>query len=99
MGGCQVPVGTRRGAKDLDALLPTLDTTALVVMQKGRTVYRYGDERLISYVASARKSRVSMLYGPSVARQQIDPDVTLGSLGFDEVPAAVMEWKSVSSRG
>jgi CubicO group peptidase (beta-lactamase class C family) len=85
MGGCTALVGTRPAATDLDALLTTLDTTALVVMHQGRVVYRHGDERRISYLASARKSLVSMLYGPAIARGQIDPDATLASLGFDDL--------------
>ena len=85
MGACQTKVGRRPAATDLDALLASLDTTAVEVKHRGRTVYRYGDERRISYLASARKSLVSMLYGPSIARGQIDPDATLESLGFDDL--------------
>ena len=72
-------------ARDLDALLSTLDTTALVAVHQGRVIHRYGDERRLSYLASARKSLVSMLYGPSIANGRIDLESTLGSLGFDDV--------------
>jgi CubicO group peptidase (beta-lactamase class C family) len=70
---------------EIDALLSRLDTTALVAVHEGRIIHRYGDERLLSYVASARKSLVSMLYGPSIAKGRIDPGATLESLDFDDL--------------
>jgi CubicO group peptidase (beta-lactamase class C family) len=72
-------------ASAVDALLSTLDTTALLAIHEGRVVHRYGDERRLSYLASARKSLVSMLYGPSIANGRIDPGATLESLGFDDL--------------
>jgi CubicO group peptidase (beta-lactamase class C family) len=70
---------------ELDALLSKLDTTSLVAVHEGRIIHRYGDERRLSYLASARKSLVSMLYGPSIAKRRIDPDLTLESLSFDDL--------------
>jgi CubicO group peptidase (beta-lactamase class C family) len=72
-------------AGDLDAKLSRLDTSGLIAVHEGRVIHRYGDDRLLSYLASARKSLVSMLYGPSIAKGRIDPDATLGSLGFDDL--------------
>jgi CubicO group peptidase (beta-lactamase class C family) len=54
-------------------------------MRGGEVIHRYGDDRKLSYLASARKSLISMLYGPSIARGKIDPDATLASLGFDDL--------------
>ena len=39
------------------------NTTGLVVVDRGRVVYRYGDIEELSYVASVRKSILSILYG------------------------------------
>jgi CubicO group peptidase (beta-lactamase class C family) len=72
-------------AVELDALLSKLDTTALLVVHGGRIIHRHGDERRVSYLASARKSLVSMLYGPAIAQGRIDPEATLESLGFDDL--------------
>jgi CubicO group peptidase (beta-lactamase class C family) len=72
-------------ASDLNALLSTLDTTGMVVVHEGRVIHRHGDERRLSYLASARKSLMSMLYGPSIAAGKIDPDSTLESLNFDDL--------------
>ena len=68
-----------RPAAALEALLAGLDTTALMVIHRGSIIYSRGDEAHLSYVASARKSLVSMTYGPAVDRGVIDPDATLES--------------------
>jgi CubicO group peptidase (beta-lactamase class C family) len=65
-------------------LLGRLDTTALMVVHRGRAIASYGDESLTSYIASARKSLVSMTFGPSVASGAIDLDTTLEAIGFDD---------------
>jgi CubicO group peptidase (beta-lactamase class C family) len=85
LAGCQVKPPGISAAAELDELLAGLDTTALVAMHRGRVIHRYGAEQKLSYLASARKSLVSMLYGPSVARGQIDLDATLASLDFDDI--------------
>ena len=73
-----------RAADDLVSLLAKLDTTSLMAVHRGRAIATYGDDRLISYLASARKSLVSMIFGASVARGAIDLDATLESIGFDD---------------
>ncbi len=73
-----------RAAPPLAQLLARLDTTSLMAVHRGRVIASYGDERLISYIASARKSLVSMIFGASVARGVIDLDTTLESIGFDD---------------
>ena len=72
-------------ARALSSLLVRLDTTSLMAVHRGRVIASYGDEGLTSYVASARKSLVSMTYGPSVARGVIDIDATLEAIGFDDI--------------
>lgn len=60
-------------------------TTGLVVVDRGRIVYRYGDIEELSYVASVRKSILSMLYGYWVENGTIKLDTTLEQLNFDDI--------------
>jgi CubicO group peptidase (beta-lactamase class C family) len=85
LAGCQAIPPDGSAAREVDALLASLDTTSLVAMHEGRVIHRYGDDRKLSYLASARKSLVSMLYGPAVAGGQIDLDARLESLDFDDL--------------
>lgn len=62
----------------------SLETTGLMVVVAGRVLLRYGDTRELSYVASVRKSILSMLYGPHVDAGTIDLDATLEELGIDD---------------
>jgi len=75
---------TPAGFEAAEAKLVTLPTTSLMVVTGGRVVYRYGDVAQVSYLASARKSVLSMLYGKYVANGTINLDRTMGELGIDE---------------
>jgi CubicO group peptidase (beta-lactamase class C family) len=70
---------------DLTDRLRALPTTSMLVLRAGRTVYEYGDTAQVSYLASARKSVLSMLYGRPVADGAIGLDRTIGELGIDDV--------------
>ena len=59
-------------------------TTGLIVLHKGKVAYQYGDLQKISYIASCRKSVLSMLYGKYVENGTIDLNTTIGELGIDE---------------
>jgi CubicO group peptidase (beta-lactamase class C family) len=61
------------------------NTTGLVVVDRGRVVYQYGDIAELSYVASVRKSILAMLYGYWVENGTIDLETTLADLGFDDI--------------
>ena len=61
------------------------NTTGLVVVDRGRVVFRYGDIQELSYVASVRKSILSMLYGYWVENGTIDLETTLKELNFDDI--------------
>lgn len=72
----------------LAAVRSKLTNTAskgLMVVAGGRVVFEYGDVDTVSYVASARKSIMSMLYGIHVDRGEIDLDATLEKLGIDDL--------------
>src|SRR4029450_3377258 len=74
------------GAKlrQIEQTLYPMPTTALLIIKSGKVVYEYGDVSQASYLASARKSVASMLYGKYVSNGTIDLDRTLGDLGIDE---------------
>lgn len=61
------------------------NTTGLVVVDRGRVVYRYGDIEELSYVASVRKSILAMLYGYWVENGTIKLDTTLEALKIDDI--------------
>ena len=61
------------------------NTTGLVVADRGRVVYTFGDVQELSYVASVRKSILAMLYGVWVSNGTIDLDATLEELGVDDI--------------
>lgn len=61
------------------------NTTGLVVVDRGRVVFRYGDIEELSYVASVRKSILAMLYGYWVENGTIKLDTTLEQLGMDDI--------------
>jgi CubicO group peptidase (beta-lactamase class C family) len=62
----------------------SMPTTALMVGAAGRAIYQYGDNAQVCYLASARKSILSMLYGKYVASGAIRLDATMAELGIDE---------------
>ncbi|MDR7126434.1 serine hydrolase [Pseudotabrizicola sp. 4114] len=69
---------------DLDATLEALPTTSFIAVSGGETLYTYGDVSEVSYLASTRKSILSMLMGNAVCDGRIDLDLTIGDLGIEE---------------
>ncbi|MBW1295386.1 DUF2306 domain-containing protein [Aquimarina litoralis] len=67
-----------------DYLKEESETTSMLVLENGKVILEYGDVSEISYLASARKSIVSMLYGKYVMNGTIDLNETIGSIGIDE---------------
>jgi CubicO group peptidase (beta-lactamase class C family) len=61
------------------------NTTGLVVVDRGRVTYRYGDIEELSYVASVRKSILAMLYGAWVENKTINLNTTLEELNIDDI--------------
>ncbi len=61
------------------------NSTGIVVVDRGRVVWTFGDIQELSYLASARKSVLAMLYGYWVQNGTIDLNTTLEELGFDDV--------------
>lgn len=61
-----------------------MPTTGLLVVEGGRVVLAYGDLTRQSYLASVRKSILSMLYGIEISRGHIDTSSTLRELGITD---------------
>lgn len=72
-----------RGA--LDFVRDSTWGTGVVVVDRGRIVGTFGDVEELSYLASARKSILAMLYGAWVENGVIDLDRTLEELGVDDI--------------
>jgi CubicO group peptidase (beta-lactamase class C family) len=70
---------------ELTKALDALPTTALLAIKDGKTVYEYGDPTEASYLASVRKSILSLLYGRPVTDGVIDLQHTLHDLDIDDV--------------
>lgn len=65
--------------------LEALPTTAFLVLDRGRVVLDHGATTAPHFLASARKSVLSVLYGPAVAAGTIRLGASLGELGIDDI--------------
>ena len=70
--------------EDLRGVLRAGQTTGMLVIVGGRILFEYGDVAEVSYIASARKSLVSMLYGNYVTNGTIRLQSNLRALGVDD---------------
>jgi CubicO group peptidase (beta-lactamase class C family) len=61
------------------------NSTGIVVVDRGKVVFQFGDIQGLSYLASARKSVLAMLYGRYVEDGTIDLEKTLLELGMDDM--------------
>jgi CubicO group peptidase (beta-lactamase class C family) len=65
--------------------LQSIDTTAIMVVVGGRSLFTYGDLMHLSYLASGRKSVLALLYGRHVETGAIGLGRTLSDLKFTDV--------------
>ncbi|HEX7090581.1 MAG TPA: serine hydrolase [Longimicrobiales bacterium] len=86
------------GLERVEARLSTLATTGFMAVVGGRVLMTYGDVEAISYLASVRKSILSMLYGIYIERGMIDLDRTLAELGIDDVGGLSAQEKQATVR-
>ena len=73
------------GLDSVRARLETLPTTGFMAVVGGRVLMEYGDVQAVSYLASVRKSILSMLFGNYVASGTVRLDRTLAQMGIDDV--------------
>jgi len=76
---------TRSGLDSVRAVLSTKETTGFVAIVGGRTLMTYGNIDTVTYIASARKSVLSMLFGKYVRNGTVDLNKSLADLGMDDV--------------
>jgi len=76
--------GFANDLSQFEETLYPLSTTSLMIVRGGKIAYSYGNTDQISYLASARKSILSMLYGKYVASGAIKLDTTMAELGIDD---------------
>ena len=65
--------------------LAALPSTGFVAVVNGRILMEHGDLEHVSYLASVRKSVLSILYGIYEERGRIDLDRTLAQLDIDDI--------------
>lgn len=88
-GWARVPVPEEAGwsAAGLDSVrarLAQLPTTGFMAVVGGRVLMDHGDVRAVSYLASVRKSVLSVLFGKYVADGTVRLDRTLAEMGIDD---------------
>jgi CubicO group peptidase (beta-lactamase class C family) len=76
---------SRAGLERAVSIARGLKTSAFMVVVDGRLLFDYGDTSELSYVASVRKSILSMLYGKYVEDGTVHIDRTLAELGINDV--------------
>lgn len=75
---------SREWLDSVRARLATLPSTGFVAIVGGRILMSYGDLQAVSYLASVRKSILSMLIGNYVRKGTIDLNKSLAELGMDD---------------
>ena len=69
----------------LTYVIDSLNTTGLVVVVDGKILFDYGDTEELSYIASCRKSILSMMYGRYVENGTIKLDKSIAELGISDL--------------
>jgi CubicO group peptidase (beta-lactamase class C family) len=75
--------------QEAEAFARGIGSTAVMVVQDGRVIARWGEPARPVRVASIRKSVLSALYRIAVAEGRIDLSATLRDLGIDDKPPAL----------
>jgi CubicO group peptidase (beta-lactamase class C family) len=73
-----------RGLDSVRTRLGTMPTTGFMAVVGGRVLLSHGDVDTLTYLASVRKSILSMLYGNYVASGKVNLDRTLADIGIDD---------------
>lgn len=89
---------SRAGLDSVHAVLRTKPTTAFMAIVGGRVLMSYGDLDTLTYLASVRKSILSMLYGNYVTSGRVDLGRTLADLGIDDVQGLTADERRATTR-
>ena len=76
---------SKEGLDNVREYTETLATTGLLVIVGGKVLCEYGDLEQLSYLASVRKSILSILYGKYVLDGTIRLNTTLEDLGITDI--------------
>ena len=66
-------------------IIDSTHSTGMLAILHGKILFQYGDIPEISYLASCRKSVLSILYGPFIENRKIDLNRTIEQLGLDDI--------------
>lgn len=80
------------------ARVEQLPNVSFMIIVGGRVLLQIGDVSAVSYLASARKSVLSMLFGKYVADGTIQLDKSLADLGIDDVGGLTADEKQATIR-
>jgi CubicO group peptidase (beta-lactamase class C family) len=78
--------------------LAKLPYTSVVIVYGGRELMTTGDVKALGYMASVRKSLLSLLYGNYVANGTLKLDQTVGELGIDDAGGLLPSEKEATVR-
>lgn len=70
--------------------------TGVMIVQSGKVLFDYGNTEELSYIASCRKSILSMLYGKYVENGTISLQTTLAELHLDDVGGLLASEKTAT---
>jgi len=70
--------------------------TGCVIIVGGKQIFQYGIVDRLSYIASCRKSVLSMMYGKYVENGTIDLKKTVGELGLDDIQGLTEQEKEAT---
>lgn len=84
------------GLDSVRAKLATLPSTGFMAISGGRVLMSYGNVDTVTYIASIRKSVLSMIMGNYVRRGTIDLNRTLAQLGMDDIGGLSAEEKEAT---
>ena len=76
---------SRAGLDSVSTRLAAMPSTAFMAIVGGKSILEYGDIQRVSYLASVRKSILSMLYGNYVRSGKVNLDKSLAQLGMDDI--------------
>lgn len=79
-------------------VIDSLHTTGLFIAVGGKCLFEFGDVEELSYIASCRKSLLSMMYGKYVKDGTINLDMTLEELQFDDIQGLLAIEKQATIR-
>lgn len=79
-------------------IIDSLNTTGLIVIVDSKILFEFGNIKELSYIASCRKSILSLMYGKYVTNGVIDLGTTLEELGFDDIEGLLPVEKKATIR-